>query len=143
MKLAAMFVLVLSACSDKVPPLPQAEIDTRYSNEEHALLNSAVYRLDGRCYNVFSKPAEYRGLSARFVDAAPEEKNAYGWDRVAEISFTLSNHRDFGAAIKHSCSFRIGDGVRAGINGKSTCMESACRMQPLENGAAWGVFSPE
>lgn len=131
----------IAGCSDEVPQLPQARIDAVYSDVEREQLNNAVYALDRRCYNVFSKPAEYSGLSARLIDAAPEEQKSYGWTVVAEVSLTLGSHRDFGKASKNYCSFRIAPGSRPGINGKSVCMEDACRMQPLEKGAAWGLYS--
>lgn len=135
-----VFSLCLSACSE--PEIKPLEIiyPADVSDSEKQDLSYAAHRLAATCYNVFSKPESFSGVSVATREASPEQKSVYGWDSVSEVSLKLDNHPDFGKAIKHNCSFYVGDGRRPGVVSKSSCMEDACRFIPLEDGAGWGKF---
>ncbi|MBF0804311.1 MULTISPECIES: hypothetical protein [unclassified Neisseria] len=138
--LLPIFLLGLSACSDhEIKPL-EIRYPVNVTDSEKQDLSYAAHRLAATCYNVFSKPESFSGVSVSTREASPEQKIIYGWHKVSEVSLTLDNHPDFGKAIRHNCSFHVGDGRRTGVVAKSSCMEDACRFRPLEDGAGWGKF---
>lgn len=135
-----LLVLALTACGDPELKPPEISNSIEISDNEQQDLSDAVHHLGVLCNNVFSKPDSFNVVSVAQREASPEQKNSYGWDKVFEVELMLDNHPDFKTAIKNNCSFYIGDGRRAGVVSKTSCMEDACRLSPLEEGVGGGKF---